>query len=122
MGTLIMKQQCYLRCNILTAARVPCVFLKQVTGTMTELVKQGYLTPRQLVEKMSYNPAKVLGIDKGTLREGAIADIVIANPDEVYTIDKETFVSKGKNTPFHGKEVVGKVLYTIVDGDIVFRA
>lgn len=90
--------------------------------TMTELVKQGYLTPRQLVEKMSYNPAKVLGIDKGTLREGAIADVVIANPDEAYTIDKETFVSKGKNTPFHGKEVVGKVHYTIVDGKIVYKA
>lgn len=90
--------------------------------TMTELVKTGYLTPRQLVEKMSLNPAKVLGINKGTLKEGAIADIVIANPNEEYIIDTKDFVSKGKNTPFHGKKVYGKVLYTLVDGQVVYQA
>lgn len=90
--------------------------------TMTELVKTGYLTPRQLVEKMSYNPAKVLGINKGTLKEGAIADIVIANPNEEYTIDTKDFVSKGKNTPFQGKKVYGKILYTLVDGQVVYQA
>ncbi len=90
--------------------------------TMTELVKTGYLTPRQLVEKMSLNPAKVLGINKGMLSEGAIADIVIANPDEEYTIDVEDFVSKGKNTPFQGKKVCGKIRYTLVDGQVVYQA
>lgn len=90
--------------------------------TMTELVKTGYLTPRQLVEKMSLNPAKVLGIDKGTLREGAIADIVIANPNEEYIIDTKDFVSKGKNTPFQGKKVCGKIHYTLVDGQVVYQA
>lgn len=90
--------------------------------TMTELVKTGYLTPRQLVEKMSLNPAKVLGINKGTLKEGAIADIVIANPNEVYIIDTKDFVSKGKNTPFHGKKVYGKILYTLVNGQVVYQA
>lgn len=90
--------------------------------TMTELVKTGYLTPRQLVEKMSSNPAKVLGINKGTLKEGAIADIVIANPNEEYIIDTKDFVSKGKNTPFHGKKVCGKILYTLVNGQVVYKA
>lgn len=90
--------------------------------TMTELVKTGYLTPRQLVEKMSLNPAKVLGINKGTLMEGAIADIVIANPNEEYIIDTKDFVSKGKNTPFHGKKVYGKILYTLVNGQVVYQA
>lgn len=90
--------------------------------TMTELVKTGYLTPRQLVEKMSLNPAKVLGINKGTLKEGAIADIVIANPNEEYIIDAKDFVSKGKNTPFHGKKVYGKILYTLVNGQVVYQA
>lgn len=90
--------------------------------TMTELVKTGYLTPRQLVEKMSLNPAKVLGIDKGTLREGAIADIVIANPKEEYIIDIKDFASKGKNTPFQGKKVCGKIHYTLVDGQVVYQA
>lgn len=90
--------------------------------TMTELVKTGYLTPRQMVEKMSLNPAKVLGINKGTLQEGAIADIVIANPNEEYIIDAKDFASKGKNTPFQGKKVYGKILYTLVDGKVVYQA
>jgi dihydroorotase len=89
--------------------------------TMTELVEKGYLTPMQMVEKMSLNPAKVLGIDKGSLEIGKVADIVIADPKEKYKIDVNEFVSKGKNTPFHGKEVVGKVKYTIVAGVVVYQ-
>ncbi len=89
--------------------------------TMTELVKQGYLTPMQMVEKMSFNPAKILGIDKGTLEIGKAADIVIADPNEKYKIDASEFASKGKNTPFHGKEVVGRIKLTIVNGKIVFK-
>ena len=70
-----------------------------VALTVTNLVKKGYLTPMQMAAKMSYNPAKVLGIPKGTLDEGKIADITIINPDKEYTIDVNTFESKGKNTP-----------------------
>lgn len=87
--------------------------------TVTELVRTGILTPLQMAEKMSYNPAKVLGIDRGTLAVGAAADVTVINPDIAYTIDKNTFVSKGKNTPFHGREVYGKVMMTICDGKIV---
>ncbi|MDD5934946.1 MAG: dihydroorotase [Clostridiales bacterium] len=90
--------------------------------TMTELVKTGYLTPMQMVEKMSYNPAKVLGIDKGSLEVGKAADITIADPNMTYCIDKNSLLSKGKNTPFDGKEVTGKVLFTLVNGNIVYRA
>ncbi len=89
--------------------------------TMTELVNTGYLTPMQMVRKMSYNPAQVLGIDKGSLAVGKAADIVIADPEETYRIDVKEFASKGRNTPFHGKEVTGRVKFTIVDGKIVFR-
>lgn len=89
--------------------------------TMTALVKQGYLTPMQLVEKMSLNPAKVLGIDKGCLSPGKAADIVIADPDCEYVIDPSEFYSKGKNTPFAGKKVTGRVVRTLVDGKTVFR-
>ncbi len=90
--------------------------------TMTELVKPGYLTPMQMVEKMSYHPAKILGIDKGSLAVGKVADITIADPNMTYCIDKNKFLSKGKNTPFDGKKVVGKVLFTLVDGKIVYKA
>jgi len=89
--------------------------------TMTHLVKPGHLSPMEMVEKMSLNPAKILGIDKGSLAEGKIADIVIASPDEEYTIDAASFHSKGKNTPFNGKKVVGKVKTTIVAGKVVFE-
>lgn len=88
--------------------------------TVTELVEQGYLTKMQLVEKMSYNPAKILGIEKGRLEPGKVADIVIADFDETYTIDTSTFVSKDKNTPFNGKQVKGRVYQTLVDGKIVY--
>ncbi len=92
-----------------------------VSLTMTELVDKGIITPLMMAEKMSYNPAKVLGIDKGTLNEGKIADITIINPDEDYVIDSSTFVSKGKNTPFDGYKVKGKVKYTICNGNIVYK-
>ena len=89
--------------------------------TITELVKTGILTPMQMAEKMSYNPAKVLGIDRGTLREGAAADVVVIDPDAQYTINKNKFASKGRNTPFHGRKVYGEVQMTICDGEIVYE-
>ena len=88
--------------------------------TITNLVKQGHLTLMQMIEKMSYNPAKILGIDKGSLEEGKVADITIINPDEKFTVNKHEFESKGKNTPFDGYKLYGKVKYTIVDGQIVY--
>lgn len=91
-----------------------------VALTVTNLVKKGYLTPMQMAAKMSYNPAKVLGIPKGTLDEGKIADITIINPDKEYTIDVNTFESKGKNTPFDGYKVSGEVEYTILNGKVVY--
>ena len=87
----------------------------------TELVDKGVLTLSQLVEKMSVNPAKVLGIDKGNLAPGKAADIVIADITKEYEIDSSKFVSKGKNTPFDGKKVKGRVITTIVDGKIVYK-
>ena len=89
--------------------------------TVTKLVKPGYITLKQMIEKMSYNPAKILGIDKGTLKEGSVADITIFDADEEYTVDKNEFESKGKNTPFDGYKLFGKVKYTILDGEIVYN-
>lgn len=90
--------------------------------TYTELVLGGYLTPMQMAEKMSYNPAKVIGLDKGSLEPGKAADIVIFDPEKHYEIDAACFVSKSRNTPFHGRKVTGAVRATIVGGEIAYEA
>ena len=87
---------------------------------VTELVKKGILTMSELVQKMSVNPCHILGVEGGSLAEGKPADITIADIDKEYLIEKNAFVSKGKNTPFDGKKVVGKVEYTIVGGNVVY--
>lgn len=89
--------------------------------TYSELVQKGVLTPLQMAEKMSYNPAKVLRLDAGMIAEGKAADLVIFNPKVTYTIDKNTFVSKSKNTPFHGRKVTGRVDMTIIGGEVVYQ-
>jgi dihydroorotase len=89
--------------------------------TYTTLVKPGILTVMQMAEKMSYNPAKILGLKKGVVQEGALADLVVFDPKRSWTVDVEEFLSKGKNTPFDGWDVTGKVLTTIVDGEIAYE-
>lgn len=87
----------------------------------TNLVEANILTPMQLIEKMSTNPAKLLGIDKGTIAKGKVADIAIIDPNEKYEVDPENFASKSKNTPFGGTIVTGQIHYTIVNGQIVYK-
>ena len=71
---------------------------------------------------MSLQPARILGLtEKGSVSEGKIADLVVFDPGREYEIDRETFVSKGKNTPFHGRKVWGEVRYTLVDGRLVYE-
>lgn len=88
----------------------------------TYLVKAGVLTLEQLADRMSAAPARILGLEGGALAEGAVADIMLADLNAKYVIDSKEFVSKGKNTPFNGTEVYGKVCCTIVDGDVKYRA
>jgi dihydroorotase len=90
-----------------------------VALSITSLIETEVLTPLSLIEKMSTNPAKILGIDKGTLQVGKIADITIIDPETSYKVDINEFESKGKNTPFDGYQVKGKPIYTIVAGQIV---
>lgn len=88
----------------------------------SELVKTGLISIADMAAKMSYNPAKVLGIDRGILAEGKVADLVIVNTTEEYEIDVNKFLSKGKNTPFHGRKVNGKVLMTVIGGEVAYEA
>lgn len=87
----------------------------------TELVKTGVLTLMQMAEKMSANPAKILRIPAGSLRPGSRADIAVFDFAHPYVIDPGTFASKGRNTPFKGREVYGKTRYTIVGGEVVYE-
>lgn len=90
--------------------------------TYTELVEPGILTMTEMAEKMSTNPAGILGLeDKGSVSEGMTADIVIFDTRQEYTIDKDTFASKGRNTPFHGRKVKGQVMYTLAGGTVVYE-
>ena len=86
----------------------------------TALVRGGVLTLEQLAEKMSAAPARILGLEGGALKEGAVADLMLADLSEKYVIDPAEFRSKGKNTPFKGQEVYGRVKATIVDGAVKF--
>ena len=86
------------------------------------LYKTGTLTLPQIADKMSYQPAKVLGLEGGEIAEGKVADLTLVNVDEEWTVDSAKFVSKGKNTPFNGYKLSGVVKYTIVDGDVKYTA
>ena len=88
----------------------------------TKLVKEGEMDLPRLAERMSAAPARILGIEGGEIKEGAVADITIADLAAKYVIDGEKFISKGKNTPFTGTEVYGRIAYTIVDGQIKYAA
>ena len=86
------------------------------------LYKAGVLSLNEIADKMSYNPAQILGLDGGEIKEGGVADLMIADLDEEWEIDPAKFVSKGKNNPFKGYKLQGVVKYTIVDGEIKYQA
>lgn len=88
----------------------------------TYLVKSGVMSLRELMDRMSSSPAKILGLEGGVIEEGAPADLVIADLAEKFVIDPAKFLSKGKNTPFKGFEVYGAIKYTLVDGAIKYKA
>ena len=90
--------------------------------TITELVIPGVLTPVQMAEKMSANPARILHLKgRGTIAEGSEADVTIIDPEKTWVVDPKQFASRGKNTPFAGKELTGSVRTTICGGNIVYH-
>lgn len=86
---------------------------------VTRLVAEKELTHSQLLQCMSTNPARLYGLNAGTLAPGAPADIVIYHPDEKGIVGN--YASKSSNSPFTGQELYGVVKYTIIDGSIVYR-
>ena len=85
------------------------------------LVHQGVLPLMELLRKLTVNPASILKLPLGELKEGGAADLILFHPEMECTVDKYAFRSKGKNTPFHGFSLKGKNLLTVVDGAVVYR-
>lgn len=85
---------------------------------VTHLIEPGHLNWPQMLAKMTVNPAKVLGIDRGTLQPGRPADVTVIDPKAKWTIDKTESKSKSRNTPFHGWKVTGRAVATIVGGEV----
>ena len=92
------------------------------SASYTYLVKTGLMTLGQLVEKMSVNPAKILGIPAGTLAVGANADIALIDLNEEWTVDPGKLHGKSKNTPFKGMTLTGRVKKTVLGGRLVFES
>ena len=96
-------------------------FETALSATITYLIDKGYISYLDMVKLTSYNPAKILGIDRGTIEKGKTADITIFDPNKEYIYTEEMIVSKSKNTPYIGKKLKGEVKYTIVKGKIVYK-
>ncbi|MDQ3814810.1 MAG: dihydroorotase [Armatimonadota bacterium] len=89
--------------------------------SIKNLVEPGHLTLAQIVGKMTSAPARILGLETGTLREGAPADVVIFKSDARWTLRAAELASKSKNTPFDGAEMTGQVVATVVEGKIIYH-
>jgi dihydroorotase len=96
--------------------------LETAFGCLMDLVHQGRISLTQLISKLTYEPAKVIGRngELGTLKPGAAASVTILNPDREWIVNSHNFASKGKNTPYDGCQFKGKVMATIADGKIVY--
>lgn len=105
------------------AAPFGIVGLETAVGIFCQILLHGRKVvdlPR-LVAMLTVNPAKLLKLDRGTLAPGAAGDVTILDPDHAWTVDKEKFASKGRNTPFHGWNLRGRAVRTIVGGRTVWE-
>jgi dihydroorotase len=88
----------------------------------TTLVAAGILDYPTLIERMSCAPARIFGLQGGTLRPRGIADVTVIDPERRWIVDPSAFLSKGRNTPYAGRELQGAARYTIVGGRLIHRA
>lgn len=95
--------------------------LETAVGLSLKLVAEGVFTLAQLVAKLSTNPARILGLPGGTLQEGSPADISVLNLHYPWTVDVAAFKSKSRNSPFHGWQLPGRAVLTVVGGEVVYR-
>ena len=88
---------------------------------MTDLVHTGKVPLATLIERMTYGPARVFKLNAGTLGEGAPADITVIDPELQWTVDVNKFYTRGRHSPFNGRQLKGKAVLTVVDGKIVMK-
>ena len=88
---------------------------------LTDLVHTGKMDMETVIERMSYAPARVFRLNAGTLNEGAPADVVVIDPQRLWTVEAEKFYTRGSHSPFVGRKLKGKAVLTVVDGEIVMK-
>ena len=86
------------------------------------MVGEGLIDLPTLIHRMSVGPAEAFGLPGGTLAPGSPGDVTIIDPEEAWTVDREGFLSKSRNMPFHGWDLNGRARYTIVGGVVVWEA
>jgi dihydroorotase len=103
------------------AAAFGLIGLETSLGLSLKLVHEGVLTLRQLVAKMSTNPARILNVPGGSLAVGSPADVTLMDPQRPWTVDVNACASKSRNCPFNGWTLPGKAVMTIVEGRVVWE-
>ena len=103
------------------AASPGMIGLQQCFGLLLELVEQGHITLRRLIDALSNAPARVIGIDPPSITEGKRADLVLVDPSARFTPASTRQYSKSENTPFMNRQLKGRVLTTIANGHIVYQ-
>jgi len=93
----------------------------ELAVSITELIDSKILDWSRLFEKLSFNPAKILGLDRGSLGQGMIADIIIISGEKEWLVRKNELISKSKNSAFIGRSLKGIVDYTICNGTLVYK-
>lgn len=94
--------------------------IEMLLPLMVDMGTRNQLSASQILEKMTTNPARILGLQGGTLRPGSPADLIVIDPDQSWTVSRKQLHSAGKNTPFDGWELMGKVTHTIMNGQLVY--
>ena len=88
---------------------------------LTDLVHTGKVPLATLIERMTYGPARVFKLNAGTLAENAPADVTVIDPELEWTVDVNKFYTRGRHSPFNGRQLKGKAVLTVVDGKIVMK-
>ena len=105
-----------------TAAPCGVLGLETAFGVVNDMVQSGEISPLELMRRMSTTPAQIFDLEGGSLRSGAVADVVVLDPDQSWVYDPAEGFSKSRNSPWAGEELKGQVSATLVDGRIVYQA